>query len=223
MAGVMIDIASGPRPLRGYLSQTEPGPGVIVLQEWWGLVDHIKDVTDRFAREGFVALAPDLYQGKTAKSPDEAGKLMMALDIAKTEADLAAAAERLAHEPWVQGRRLGIVGFCMGGQLALYAATRNRRIGAVVDFYGIHREAKPDFAALRAPVLGFFGGKDGSVTPERVAELERALAAAGVAHDLIVYPEAQHAFFNDTRPEVYDARLADLAWTQMLRFFRRHL
>src|SRR5580765_1152270 len=174
MTGTMVEFSSNGGIGSGYLSKPESGkgPGVIVIQEWWGLVDHIKDLADRFAREGFVALAPDLYQGKTAKSPDEAGKLMMALNIAETEKELAAAVEFLSCQGWVQGRRVGIVGFCMGGQLALYAASKNPRIGAAVDFYGIHPAVKPDLKAIRCPVLGFFGGKDPSVTPDEASKLE---------------------------------------------------
>src|SRR5262245_25781048 len=113
----------------GYLSIPEKGtgPGVVVIQEWWGLVDHIKDVCDRFAAEGFVALAPDMYHGKSTKSPDEAGKLMMALNIDKAEKDLRGAVEYLAGHPATTSAKVGIVGFCMGGALSLFAATQNEK------------------------------------------------------------------------------------------------
>ena len=130
----------------GYLSipNSGNGPGVIVIQEWWGLVDHIKDVCDRFAAEGFVALAPDLYHGKTTKSPDEAGKLMMALRIDDAEKNLKGASAYLATHDSTTGEKVGVVGFCMGGALALYTATKNEYIGACVVFYGGHPNVKPD-------------------------------------------------------------------------------
>jgi carboxymethylenebutenolidase len=199
------------------------GPGIIVLQEWWGLVPHIEDLCRRFAGEGFTALAPDLYHGTSTTSPDEAGKLMMALEIARTEQDLKGAVDHLTGHDAVTGDRIGVVGFCMGGQLALYAASRNPAIGACVDFYGIHPEVHPDYRRLEASVLGFFGEEDPMVTPEVVAGLEAALVAAGRTPEFHTYPGAAHAFFNDTRPEVYDEVAAGQAWIRMLAFFREHL
>src|SRR5918997_2796671 len=170
MAGEMVEFKSNGAPARGYLSVPAGvrGPGVVVLQEWWGLVPHIKDVCDRFAREGFVALAPDLYHGDVARSPDEAGKLMMALNIEQTEKDLRGAVEYLLSHEATTGDSVGTVGFCMGGALSLYAASKNERVGACVVFYGIHPKVVPDFEHLRAPVLGLFAEKDKSVPPEAV-------------------------------------------------------
>src|SRR5919108_1072452 len=132
MAGRMVQFPSNGGTTAGYLATpaSGKGPGVIVLQEWWGLVGHIKKVCDRFAAEGFAALAPDLYHGKTANEPDEAGKLFMALNIAQAEKDLKGAIAALA--PHSSTPKLGAVGFCMGGQLALFAATLNPSIGATV-------------------------------------------------------------------------------------------
>src|SRR5919197_5696064 len=125
MAGRMVQFPSNGGTTAGYLAtpQSGKGPGVLVIQEWWGLVGHIKKVCDRFAADGFTALAPDLYHGKTASEPDEAGKLFMALNIAQAEKDLRGAAQYLAGQS--STKKLGVVGFCMGGQLALYAATLN--------------------------------------------------------------------------------------------------
>src|SRR5436190_16282525 len=154
----------------GYLARpAKPGPGVIVIQEWWGLVPHIERVADRFAGEGFVALAPDMYHGRTAKSPDEAGKLMMSLRVDEAERDLAGAIDYLTSLPDVMSARaprVGTIGFCMGGALSLFAASKNPEVGACVVFYGIHPNIKPDLPALRAPVLGIFGGKDATVSPQ---------------------------------------------------------
>ena len=165
----------------GYLSLPPQGHGrgVLVVQEWWGLVDHIRDVCDRLAREGFVALAPDLYHGEHTRSPDTAGRLMMDLEIPRAERDLAAAAQALLGHQAVTGPRLGAIGFCMGGQLALFAATRNPRIGAVVDFYGIHPRVTLDLSQLQAAVLGLFAERDTFVTPEAARKLESDLQSAG--------------------------------------------
>ena len=208
----------------GYLARpAKPGPGVIVIQEWWGLVPHIEDVADRFAAEGFVALAPDLYHGQRATSPDQAGKLMMSLRIDDAARDLAGAIDYLAALPAVTSRKVGTVGFCMGGALSLFAACSNPEVGAAVVFYGGSPNVKPDFAALTAPVLGFFAGKDTFVTPQVVGELDRQLTQLAKRHTFHTYPDAAHAFFNDARPEVYDATASSDAWTKTLAFFRQEL
>ncbi|HVH27686.1 MAG TPA: dienelactone hydrolase family protein [Vicinamibacterales bacterium] len=208
----------------GYLARpASPGPGVIVIQEWWGLVPHIENVADRFAAEGFVALAPDLFHGRTAKSPDEAGKLMMSLRIEEAARDLAAAIDALAARPEVTGSAVGTIGFCMGGALSLFAACRNSKVGACVVFYGGHPNVKPDLPALQSAVLGIFAGKDTFVTPQVVADLDRRLTELGKAHSFHTYPDAAHAFFNDDRPEVYDRRAASDAWAKTLAFLRREL
>ena len=209
----------------GYLA-TPPsgsGPGVVVIQEWWGLVDHVKSVADRLAGAGFAALAPDFYDGRTTASPDEAGKLMMALDIAGAEKKLRGAIDYLLSRGEVRGGRVGTVGFCMGGQLSLFAACANPKVGACVDFYGIHPSVKPDLAALQAPVLGFFAERDELVPPEAARRLERDLQAAGKQAEITVFDGADHAFFNDTRPDVHHAEHAARCWERMVAFFREHL
>ena len=208
----------------GYLSRpAKPGRGVVVIQEYWGLVPHIEHLADRFAEAGFVALAPDLYHGKQAKSPDEAGKMMMSLRIDEAERDLAGAIDYLKSQPGVMGARVGTVGFCMGGALSLFAASKNPEVGACVVFYGGHPNVKPDLAALQAPVLGLYAGKDSFVSPQVVSELDRQLTALGKRHEFHTYPDAQHAFFNDTRPQVYDAKAAADAWSRTLAFLRHEL
>jgi carboxymethylenebutenolidase len=220
-----LKLATDRGPVDAYLAEPDQGggTGVIVLQEWWGLVPHIKKVCDRLAREGFVALAPDLYHGRSAKSPDEAGKLMMALSIAEAEQDLRAAIGVLLREPKVTSRKVGVIGFCMGGQLALFAATLTSDIGACVDFYGIHPHVKPDLKSLRAPVLGLFAEHDGSVPPEAVRHLEEQLLALGKEADFTIYPGVSHAFFNDERPAVHHPASAEDAWKKTVAFLRRHL
>ena len=225
MSGSIVEFPSNGKTGSGYLSvpASGSGPGVIVLQEWWGLVDHIKDVADRFAAEGFVALAPDMYHGESATSPDDAGKLMMALDIGRVEKDLRGAIDALLALDTVTSARIGTVGFCMGGQLSLYAACENASVGACVVFYGIHPNVKPNVPALEAPVLGFFAERDEFVPPAAARQLEADLRAAGKTADFTIFEGADHAFFNDTRAEVYDKAHAAACWSRILAFFREHV
>jgi carboxymethylenebutenolidase len=201
----------------------QAGPALVVIQEWWGLVPHIEHIADRFAAEGFVALAPDLYHGEKAASPDQAAKLMMALRIDEAAVDLAGAIDYLAPPAGVTGKKVGIIGFCMGGALSLFAACRNPEVGACAVFYGGHPSVKPDLAALRAPVLGIYAGKDSFVTPGAVKELDQQLTVLGKRHEFHVYPDADHAFFNDERSDVHDAGAAADAWSKTIAFFRREL
>lgn len=210
---------------RGYLALpgARSGPGVLVIQEWWGLVDHVRDVCDRLAREGFVALAPDLYRGEATGDPGEAQRLMMDLDIPRAESDLDAAATRLLGQDGVEGPKLGCIGFCMGGQLALKAGSTNARIGAVVDCYGIHPNVSLDCDGMGAAVFGVFAENDGFIPPEAVRDLEAKLASAGVRARLKTYLGVDHAFLNDSRPDVYDAATAKEAWSDILAFLRAEL
>ncbi len=221
--GGMIEFQSNGHTFQGYLaSPSQPGPGVVVIQEWWGLVDHIKDVCDRFAKAGFNALAPDIYQGESTTEPEEAGTLMMALRVPEAAEILTSAVDALLANPMTQGDRVGTVGFCMGGQLSLFAATLAPKVGACVNFYGIHPHVKPELANLHSKVLGIFGSRDHMTSPEVVADLSAKLDAAGKAHEFHTY-DADHAFFNDSRPEVYNAEAAADAWSRMLAFFRSEL
>ena len=221
MPGEMVSFAANGGAAEGYLAvPDQPGPGVLVIQEWWGLVGHIKEVADRFAEAGFTALAPDLFHGEATTSPDAAGKLLMALAVDRAEQDLRGAADHLATV--ASGDSVGVVGFCMGGQLALYAASKSPRVGACVDFYGVHPNVHPDYEAIRCPVLGLFAEKDGFVNAEAVGKLGGSLAAAGVAHQFHTYPGTDHAFFNDRRP-AYDPEASADAWDRVIRLFRENL
>jgi carboxymethylenebutenolidase len=224
-AGREIEFSSNGDTVRGYLAvpASGRGPGVLVIQEWWGLVDHIRHVCDRFARQGFVALAPDLYRGESTSDPDEAGRLMMGLEIPRAARDLDAAVGALLNQDAVEGVRLGAIGFCMGGQLALFAATRNPRIGAVADYYGVHPNVTLDLTGLEAAVLGIFAENDASVPPETARKLEADLRAAGKRAQVEIFPGVDHAFFNDARPDVYDAEVAARAFARTLAFFRAEL
>jgi carboxymethylenebutenolidase len=225
MSGQMVEFQSNGGTANGYLSvpASGKGPGVIVIQEWWGLVPHIKDVCDRFAAEGFVALAPDLYHGESTKSPDEAGKLMMALRIDEAEKDLRGAINHLLKQEATSGNNVGTVGFCMGGALSLYAASKNPQVGACVVFYGIHPNVKPDLANLQAPVLGIYAERDAYVPPSAVRELEAKLKEHGKSAEMHIYPGLDHGFLNDTRTDVYNEESARDAWNRVLKFFREHL
>jgi carboxymethylenebutenolidase len=226
MAGRDVEFAANGGRASGYLSapQSGNGPGVVVIQEWWGLNAQIRGLADRFAAEGFVALAPDMYHGRTTKEPDEAGKLLMALDVDRAATDLRGAAGYLLAEGGANAPKVGVVGFCMGGQLALYAGTvAPDQIGAVVDCYGIHPNVKPDWSRLRAPVLGLFAEQDANVNPGVVRALEAEIKAAGKQIETHIYPGLDHAFMNEQRPEVYSPDAAADAWRRMTAFFRAHL
>jgi carboxymethylenebutenolidase len=224
-AGQDIEFASNGEQIAGYLSvpASGRGPGVIVIQEWWGLVDHIRGLCDRLAREGFVALSPDLYRGESTSDPDDAGRLMMDLEIPRAARDLDGAVAALLNQDAVTGSKVGAIGFCMGGQLALYAATRNASIGAVGDFYGVHPNVTLDLSGLEAAVLGVFAENDTFVTPETARKLEAELQGAGVRTEFTIHPGVDHAFMNDTRPDVHDAETAARAWADTLAFLRREL
>ena len=223
MAGKMVEFPTNGHTTQGYLATPAAGkgPGILVIQEWWGLVPHIKSVCDRFAAEGFSALAPDMYHGKTASEPDEAGKLFMALNIAQAEKDLAGAAKYLASHSSTS--KLGAVGFCMGGQLALFAGCTQPSIGAVVDFYGVHPNVTPDYTRLSGPVLGLFAEKDAFVTPDTARGVEAAIKKAGKSVEIHIYPGVDHAFFNDENPGAYNKAAAEDAWRRTLAHFRSNL
>lgn len=223
MAGRMVEFPSNGGTSHGYLATPAQGkgPGVLVLQEWWGLVGHIKNVCDRFAAAGFSALAPDMYHGKATTEPDEAGKLLMALNIGQAEKDLRGASAFLAQHS--STAKIGAVGFCMGGQLALFAATLDRNVGACVNFYGIHPNVKPDYARLSGPVLGLFAEKDQFVNPSVARQVDVEIKAAGKQSEIHIYPGVDHAFFNDERADVYNKAAADDAWKRTLAHFRAHL
>src|SRR5271163_2610803 len=226
--GEIIEFASNGSTAGGYLALPEggSGPGVIVIQEWWGLVDHIEDVCDRFAAAGFVALAPDLYHGKKVRpgEPDEAGKAMMAMQMEQAGRDMSGAVDEALRRS--SGAKVGVIGFCMGGGLALVLATqRPDAVAAVVPCYGIipWLDAQPDYANMSAAVLGHYAEKDSFFTPEAAKALEDQLRDLGKSAEMIIYAGTDHAFFNDTRPEVYDAEASSALWDRTLEFFTEHL
>jgi carboxymethylenebutenolidase len=209
----------------GHLSlpSETPAPGIIVLQEWWGLEPHIKDVADRFAAEGFVALAPDLYRGVVVDEPDEARKLAMELEHDKAVSEIDQAARYLLSREDVRGERVGVIGFCMGGGLTLKVACRSDVAGAAVVYYGRNPDPIDEVRNLHCALLGIYGEADAGIPPSEVERLREALEDAGKSNvELHIYPDAPHAFFNDRRASYRDDASQD-AWDKTLRFFREQL
>jgi len=222
-----VEFASNGKTASGYLETPESGngPGVVVIQEWWGLVPHIKDVVERLAGEGFVALAPDLYHGEETEEPDDAGKMMMAMDIERAARDMKGAVDFLAAHPAVSSSGVGAVGFCMGGGLVLWLACLSDKVAAEVPFYGVAPwpEASPNFKKSVAAFQGHYAEHDDGAGPEVARQLEVLLQSLGLPAEFFVYPGTQHAFFNDDRPEVHDAEASRLAWERTLEFLRNRL
>jgi carboxymethylenebutenolidase len=210
----------------GYLAAPDsPGPhrGVVVIQEWWGLNDHILDVARRFAEAGYVALAPDLYHGAVAEEPDDARRLAMDLQIPTAAKEMAGAAAYLASRDDVAPKQVGAIGFCMGGSLALLLAASSSQVGAVASFYGGRQLTREEVGTISAPVLAIFGEADEGIPPERHAALDGLLNDMGLPHAIYVYPGAPHAFFNDSRPHSYRPEAAQDAWARTLAWFDKYL
>ena len=224
--GEIVSFKSNGSTATGYLASPTggSGAGVIVIQEWWGLVPHIMDVAERFAAAGFVALAPDLYHGASASEPDGAGKLMMALNIDQAAKDMSGAVDFLLQRT---GRKsIGVVGFCMGGGLTLVLAChRPDAVKAAAPFYGVipWPSAKPDWLKLAAEVEGQYAENDDYASPAVVTALGEELTALGKKATFHIHPSTAHGFFNDTRPEVYNAEASRAAWTTTVDLFRRVL
>lgn len=224
--GDSVEFASNGSTAQGYLAAPAagPGPGLVVIQEWWGLVPHIKDVCDRFAAEGFVALAPDLYAGQSTTEPDEAGKLLMGMNIDRAGKDMGGAVDFVDERS--SSAKVGVVGFCAGGGLALVlGCQRPDLVAAVAPFYGVipWPDAQPDYSKMKAAVQGHYAEHDSFGSPESVRQLEETLRANGVDVEIFTYPGTEHAFFNDARPEVYNADAAQLAFGRTTEFFRGKL
>ena len=220
--GENVTFRSNGHTCDGYLAGE--GPGVLVIQEWWGLVPHIRDVVDRFAAAGFTALAPDLYHGESSTEPDGAGKLMMALNLDQAAKDLDGAIALLQER--TGSSKVGVVGYCMGGGLTLVLASRRPdAVVAAAPYYGVipWASAQPDWANLGAKVVGEYAENDGFAGPAAVQALEAQLRDLGKDATLHIHAGCEHAFFNDARPDVYDAAASTEAWTRTLDLFRTTL
>jgi carboxymethylenebutenolidase len=221
----MVQLVPGDDPMQGYLAGVEEGaeyPGLILVHEWWGLTEHIRGIADRFAEAGFVVLAPDLYEGKVTKDAQEAGRLMQSLDQQRALATLDAAVSYLEQQPGVRCGAIGVTGFCMGGSFALLLACHNQAIRAAAPFYG---DAPPDdmLKQLSAPVLFIGAELDQWITTDKMERLREALRRYGKEGEVVIYAGANHAFFNDTRPEVYNREAAEYAWRRVVGFLSEKL
>lgn len=215
---------SGSGEAHGYLAvpSSGSGPGVIVIQEWWGLTDHIADVADRLAAEGFVALAPDLYGGRTAHDADEAGQMMMSLPVDQAARDLGGAVDFLLGHDAVTSSTVGAVGFCMGGGFVLLlAAQQGDRVSAAVPYYGVGPAVPSTFSGLTAAVQGHYGLRDDFYPAEAARAQEQQIRDESGAEVEFHFYDAGHAFHNDAdKLGTYSQADAELAWSRTLDFLR---
>ena len=214
--------------IRAFLSRPTsagPRPAVVIIHEYWGLNDHMRELAERFVREGYVALVPDLYSrfgSPVAKDAQEAGKLMGQLSSQQALKDLNAATKYLNTQPFVDAPLIGAVGFCMGGTFSLMMAANNSDIKASVTFYG-QIPPSDTFKYFLCPILFLYGGQDDWVPKADVERLRQGLQELGKPGEVRIYPTAGHAFFNDTRPEVYKPAEARDVWQRVLAFLKAHL
>jgi carboxymethylenebutenolidase len=221
-----IEFPTSAGPTSGYLATPASGGGqaVVVLQEWWGVEEHIESICDRLAEEGFLALAPDLYGGETTTQPSEAEQKMMALSMEQVEPQMCGAADFLSSQPGFQGSGVAALGFCLGGGLAVWAAATCPKINAAVTYYYVMPHGKPDFANVKGPVLGHFGTADEFIKHDEAKALESELSDAGVDVSFEYYDDAGHAFFNETdRLGTFDAAAATVSWERTIGFLREAL
>jgi len=218
--GENVEFPSNGHVCQGYFAGK--GPGIVVIQEWWGLVPHIKDIVDRFAGQGFAAIAPDLYHGKSTTSPDEAGRLLMELDADRAEKEIAGAGAYLLGRPECTSKSYGVIGYCMGGALAQYTATKEKNVGAAASFYGGFKRVTSDWANLTAPILLVYAENDQGVPIEQGRALAKQLEGMGKRVQLVTYPNTGHAFCNDTGGN-YNAEAAADAWQKATDFFRANV
>jgi carboxymethylenebutenolidase len=221
MAGETL-IGKDQTRIPGYLNESagQGKPSLLVISEWWGVNAQMRGVVDRLAAEGFVAFAPDLFHGKIATDAASAESMAGSLDWTEAKTSFKRAVAALtARDPQTQ---IGVIGYCLGGSLALAAAATLPTLRACVAFYGIPSDEKADVSKIRAAVMGHYASDDDWCSPERVDRLEKRLKAAGVSAQIYRY-DAQHAFCNERRPEVYSQQNAQLAWTRTVEFLKRTL
>jgi carboxymethylenebutenolidase len=227
--GETVEFASNDTTVQGYLASPEGGgPGVVVVQEWWGLVPQLRRVCDRLAAEGFVALAPDLFHGEIAQhhEMDKAGHLMSTLPIDRAADDMGGAVSYLLQLDAVRGDAIGVVGFCMGGMLALVlAAHEGDRVGAVAPWYGAPLgDDGPDWSGLTAAVRGHFAENDDFFSPEPVRQLEATLQGMGKDCEFRIHPGTGHAFGNEENAlGTYDPTAEASAWADTIAFLHSTL
>jgi carboxymethylenebutenolidase len=223
----MVSFKSGEETASGLLVTPEgkgPFPALVVIQEWWGLNDWVKNQARALAKEGYVALAPDLYRGKLATKQEDAHQLMMGTPPDRAARDIEGAYATLAARADVRKDRIGVVGWCMGGGYALRFATTQPALAAVVAYYGAPPTDPAAVAAIKAPVLGNYGAEDKGPSPDLVRAFEAALKKAGKPVDIKIYDGAGHAFANPDNPwGGYRPQAAQDAWTRTTQFLARYL
>jgi carboxymethylenebutenolidase len=211
----------------GYLSlapsKAKARPAIILVQEWWGVNDWIRQSADRFAAKGYVVLAPDLYRGKVAVDADEAHQLMRGLPDDRAMGDLQEAFDYLASRDDVDPRRISVVGWCMGGGYALALGAREPRLGAVVVNYGRLITDPAKIAQIKAPVQGNFGSTDKGIPADDVRTFEKSLSATNASTDFMIFEGAGHAFMNPNNKAGFDAAAAEKAWSRIDAFLAKHL
>jgi carboxymethylenebutenolidase len=222
----MVKFKAGTDEASGYLAKPKgdgPFKAVIVIQEWWGVDDHIKNVAERFAKLGYAALAPDLYRGEVAKEPSDAQRLNMKVQQPQALADIQGAVDYLIGQKYVAPKKAGVIGFCFGGRVAFNMSYAGKNIGAVAVFYGGGiNPTDTDFQNVSAPVIGFYGENDGGIPVARVKEWEAQFKKYNKINEMNIYKGAAHAFFNDTRPS-YNKDAAEDAWPKVLAWFDKYL
>ena len=222
-----VTFASNGSEAHGYLARPESGrgPGLVVIQEWWGLDDHVADLVDRFAAEGFVTLAPDLYGGRVAHDADSAGEMLQSLPVDRAVRDLSGAVDYLLADPDVTSKTVGTVGYCMGGGFVLkLAAQEGPRIGAAVPFYGVGPGVPDEYRSVTAPIQGHYGEQDQMYPVEQAHEQEAQIRAESQGPVEFFYYPAGHAFHNDRdKMGTYDEASASLAWNRTLDFLRANV
>lgn len=220
----MVEFASGDGSAQGYLAipDTPNGKALVVVQEWWGLVDEIKGIADRYAAAGFYALVPDLYRGETTDQPDEAQQKLMAMNVAQAEQDLVGAVDYVAERAGAS--EVGSTGYCIGGALCLYAATANPKVAASSSFYYVFPHGKPEWSNIEGPVLMHFGTNDDFIPVSDAEALVAEIKRAGVDVVAEFYEDAGHAFCNTAnRLGTYNESYAELAFGRNLEFFEKNL
>jgi carboxymethylenebutenolidase len=224
--GKSVTYKSGDESVTGLLytpAGKGPFPALIVIHEWWGLNDWVKDEASKFAEQGYVALAIDLYRGKVADNPDLAHELMRGLAPDRTTRDLKGAYEFLSSQPNVKKDRIGSIGWCMGGGISLDAALNIPTLAAAVINYG-HLVTDPsEIKQIHAPILGLFGGQDRGIPPEDVKKFQQAMEQAGKKIDVKIYPDAGHAFENPNNKQGYRAEDTADAWQRTTTFLAANL
>lgn len=218
--------AAGMQSLEGYLARPDDGkphPGVIVIQEWWGLEPHVKSLAERLAHAGYVVLAPDLYHGKVVTEPNDAMKAMMALNLDRAVDEIQQAVDYLQSRDDVQPKKVGVVGFCMGGRLTWRVAEReNGELAAIAPFYaGGFQPTAEDIQKVTAPALVVWGELDQGIPASQREHIEKSLRDEGKTYKVLLY-HAGHAFMNDTHP-TYEPSSANQAWSELLDWFKRYL